>query len=237
MTRVLIVEDELYIRKGLISQLALLEKDLVVVGECGSVKDAITLAKSCKPDLVFLDINLDDGIAFDFIEKTENLPYKVIFTTAYDQYALKALKKGAVDYILKPIAQEELEEAVDKAIERSIIENDLSINTTVNKDRLVLSLFDGLQVIKFKDLMYCKSDKGYTSFYLSSKKKYIASKPIKNFEQYLTASKFIRVHQSFIVNLDYVERYDKAGTIYLTEGEKIPVAMRRKDEFLKAFLG
>lgn len=236
MIRVLIVEDELYIRKGIIAQLHLLDKDIVIVGECGSVKDAIALANSSHPDLVFLDINLDDGSAFDFIDKTQELPYKIIFTTAYNQYALQALKKGAVDYILKPINQNELEQAVDKAITEILKEKEWLSHSSLNKDRLVLSLIDGLQVIKLKDLMYCKSDKGYTSFFLSSKKEYLASKSIKNFEKQLISSQFIRVHQSYIVNLDFVDRYDKSGIIHLIDGVEIPVSVSRKDEFLKKLL-
>ncbi|MGB0870583.1 MAG: LytR/AlgR family response regulator transcription factor [Flavobacteriales bacterium] len=236
MIRVLLVEDEIYIRKGLISQLALLDLDVLIVGECGTVKDAITLVKSCKPDLVFLDINLDDGNGFDVLDATKDLDFQTVFTTAFDEFALKALKQEAVDYLLKPIDQEELELAVQKTIKRidSINEQHKEL-TVIKKDRLILSLFDGLQVIKFKDLLYCKSDKGYTSFYLENGKSFMASKPIKNFETQFVSPKFIRVHQSYIVNLDYVDRYDKSGVIHLINREEIPVSTRRKESFLKAF--
>jgi len=236
MIRVLIVEDEIYIRKGLISQLALLDVDVLIVGECGTVKDAITLVKSCKPDLVFLDINLDDGNGFDVLDATKKLDFQTVFTTAFDEFALKALKQEAVDYLLKPIDLEELESAVQKTIKRIDSINEQHKETAViKKDRLILSLFDGLQVIKFKDLLYCKSDKGYTSFYLENGKSFMASKPIKNFETQFVSPKFIRVHQSYIVNLDYVDRYDKSGVIHLVNREEIPVSTRRKESFLKAF--
>lgn len=236
MIRVLLVEDEIYIRKGLISQLALLDLDVLIVGECGTVKDAITLVKSCKPDLVFLDINLDDGNGFDVLDATKDLDFQTVFTTAFDEFALKAIKQEAVDYLLKPIDQEELELAVQKTIKRiDSINEQYKESTVIKKDRLILSLFDGLQVIKFKDLLYCKSDKGYTSFYLENGKSFMASKPIKNFENQFGSPKFIRVHQSYIVNLDYVDRYDKSGVIHLINREEIPVSTRRKESFLKAF--
>ncbi len=242
MLKTLIVEDELYIRKGLISMVQSLNKNIDIIGECESVKDAVSVTNACKPDLIFLDINLTDGNAFDFLEQTEELNFKVIFITAYEQYALQALKNGAVDYILKPVDIDELEAAIDKAIslepavqkeQLQIVKNQMIDN---QKDKLVLRLQEGYQVIDFKSLIYCKSDKGYTSFYLSDGKSYMASKPIKEFEGQLPVKKFIRTHQSYIVNMDYVDKYDKNGYIFLKSGEKIPVATRRKEEFVSRLL-
>ncbi len=242
MLKTLIVEDELYIRKGLISMVQSLNKDIDIIGECESVKDAVSVTNACKPDLIFLDINLTDGNAFDFLEQTNDLTFKIIFITAYEQYALQALKNGAVDYILKPVDIDELEAAIDKAIclEPELQKEQLQVvkNQMINnkKDKLVLRLQEGYQVIDFKSLIYCKSDKGYTSFYLSDGKSYMASKPIKEFEGQLPAKKFIRTHQSYIVNMDYVDKYDKNGYIFLKSGETIPVATRRKDEFVARLL-
>lgn len=242
MIKALIVEDELYIRKGLISMIQSLNKEIDILGECESVKEAITVTKACKPDLVFLDINLKDGIAFDFLENVKELSFQVIFITAYDQYALQALKNGAIDYILKPVDIEELEAAIDKAINSTskqqqerleIVKEQLVDN---KKEHMVLRLQEGYQVIRFESLMYCQSDKGYTTFYLDNKKNYIASKPIKEFEGQLPESTFIRTHQSFVVNLKYVDRYDKNGYIFLKSGEKIPVATRKKEEFVSRLL-
>ncbi len=242
MIKALIVEDELYIRKGLISMIQSLNKEVDILGECESVKEAITVTKACKPDLVFLDINLKDGIAFDFLENVKELSFQVIFITAYDQYALQALKNGAIDYILKPVDIEELEAAIDKAINSTsnqqqerleIVKEQLVDN---KKEHMVLRLQEGYQVIRFESLMYCQSDKGYTTFYLDNKKNYIASKPIKEFEGQLPESTFIRTHQSFVVNLKYVDRYDKNGYVFLKSGEKIPVATRKKEEFVSRLL-
>jgi len=242
MRKILIVEDELYIRKGLIAMVNSLEKDIVIIGECESVKEAVVVAKATQPDLIFLDINLTDGNAFDFLEQTQELNFQVVFITAYEQYALQALKNGAVDYILKPVDIDELELAIDKAIamepllqkeQFSIVKNQMIEN---KKEKLVLRLQEGLQVIDFKSLVYCKSDKGYTSFFMSDGKSYIASKPLKEFEGQLPIKNFMRTHQSYIVNMDYVDRYDKNGYIFLKSGKQIPVASRRKDEFIDRLL-
>lgn len=235
--KALIVEDKANIRKALLHLLDLIDNKVDVVGECESVKDAVVVANACKPELIFLDINLTDGTGFDFLQQTENLSFKVIFITAYEEYALKALKIGAVDYLLKPVDIEELKIAIDK-IDILPIETQKKQINTVRKvlkndnEILILSLQDSFQIIELKDLMFCESDKGYTTFYLSNGKKYLASKPLKEFEANLSQNSFTRPHQSFIVNLKFIEKYDKSGTIYLKNGKKIPVSTRKKDNFL-----
>lgn len=242
MIKALIVEDELYIRKGLLTMINSLGKNITIIGECESVQEAITVTKACKPDLIFLDINLRDGNAFDFLGQVQDLNFQVIFITAYEQHALQALKSGAIDYILKPVDIEELEQAIDKALladkskreEQFQIVKDQLINRLKNK--LVLSLQEGYQVIDFKTLMYCKSDKGYTTFFMQDGKSYIASKPIKEYEGQLPEIHFIRTHQSFVVNMNFVDRYDKNGYIFLKSGVQIPVASRRKDFFVSKLM-
>lgn len=233
----LIVEDKAYIRKGLLNLLALIETDVEVVGECESVKDAVIVAKACKPGLIFLDINLPDGTGFDFLDQTKSLNYKVIFITAYEEYALQALKIGAVDYLLKPVAEDELELAIEKVTKMPIELQKKRLNTAkqvFNNDEgvLILSLQDTFQIIDLKELLFCESDKGYTTFYLSNGKKYLASKSLKEFEEQLTKNSFTRPHQSFMVNFKFIDRYDKSGTIYLKNGKKIPVSSRKKETFL-----
>ncbi|WP_109833093.1 LytR/AlgR family response regulator transcription factor [Reichenbachiella versicolor] len=237
MTRVLIVEDEPYIRKGLIELIELLDKDLVIIGECGSVNEAIVVTNASKPDLIFLDINLPDGDAFDFIEKTNQMSHRIIFTTAHEKYALKALKKGAIDYILKPVDIEELETAVDKALASLASDNIKPAPKKKGNNKLILSLQDSFQAIDLQELVYCMSDKGYTTFYPINGKPVIASKPLKEFEDRLLQEMFVRPHQSYFVNMNYVDRYDKNnGHIIMKSGQKIPVSTRKKDEFLERFL-
>jgi len=239
--KALIVEDKAYIRKGLLNLLKLIEADVVVIGECESVKEAVIVANACKPDLIFLDINLTDGTAFDFLEQTESLIFKVIFITAYEEYALQALKIGAVDYLLKPVDIEELQIALQKVTELPIVEQKQQIKTVKqawnNGDsKLILSLHDSFQVVDLNELLFCETDKGYTTFYCSDGKKYMVSKTLKEFEEQLSKANFTRPHQSFMVNLKFIDKYDKSGVIYLKNGKKIPVSSRKKDSFLTTFL-
>lgn len=239
--KTLIVEDKAYIRKGLLNLLQLIDSKVEVIGECESVKEAVVVANACKPDLIFLDINLIDGSAFDFLEQTEHLNFKIIFITAYEEYALKALKIGAVDYLLKPVDIKELEAALKKVTNLPIDEQKQQIKTAKavwgnDNSKLILSLHDSFQVIDLNELMYCETDKGYTSFYCSDGKKHLVSKTLKEFEKQLTAVNFVRPHQSFMVNLKFVDKYDKSGTIHLKNGKKIPVSTRKKDQFVTSFL-
>ncbi|TBN06915.1 response regulator transcription factor [Hyunsoonleella flava] len=239
--KTLLVEDKAYIRKGLRNLLKSITSDIEVIGECASVKEAVVVANACKPELIFLDINLTDGNAFEFLEQTEHLNFKVIFITAYEEYALKALKSGAVDYILKPVDIEELEAALNKVKHLSVTDQKEQIKTAKavwhnDSSKLVLSLHDSFQVIDLNQLLYCESDKGYTTFYCDNGKKYLVSKTLKEYEEQLTKSNFVRPHQSYIVNLNYIDKYEKSGTIYLENGKKIPVSSRKKDHFVSVFL-
>jgi len=239
--KTLVVEDKAYIRKGLLNLLKLIDAKVDVIGECESVQEAVIVANACKPELIFLDINLTDGTAFDFLKQTENLAFKVIFITAYEEFALQALKIGAVDYLLKPVDPDELKIALQKVESMPIAEQRQQINVVKdawgnNDSTLILSLQDNFQVIDLHELMYCESDKGYTTFYCIDNKKYLVSKTLKEFEERLSNANFIRPHQSFMVNMKYIDKYEKSGLIYLKNGTKIPVSSRKKEHFLSSFL-
>ncbi|OJJ18008.1 DNA-binding response regulator [marine bacterium AO1-C] len=242
MIKTLIIEDEAYIRTGLISFIEQLDKGIDIIGECESVQEAITVAKACKPDLIFLDIHLRDGNSFEFLEKTSQLDYCIVFITADAEHALPALKKGAVDYILKPVDIDELSEAIDKALSSIAVKTSQKRSshpqtaTKKGKEKLVLRLQDGLQIIDLQELRYCKSDKGYTTFYLTNGRTFLASRPIKDFEPQLPADMFFRTHQSYCVNLNFIDKYDKNGYAILKDGESIPVASRKKESFVALLL-
>ena len=239
--KALIIEDKEYIRKGLLQLLQVIDASIDVVGECESVNDAVTVTKACKPELVFLDINLVGGTAFDFLDQLNEINFKIIFITAYEEFALKALKVGAVDYLLKPVDVDELKSALSKIqnFDSKVQEEGIQkVKQVWNNDEstLILSLQDSFQVVDLKQLMYCESDKGYTTFYCSDNKRYVVSKTLKEFESVLSQNNFTRPHQSFMVNLSFVDKYDKSGEIYLKNGTKIPVSLRKKDSFLTSFL-
>lgn len=237
----IIVEDKEYIRKALVTLLQSVNYDIDVIGECESVEEAVILTKACKPELIFLDINLSDGSAFDFLDRTNQLSFKVIFITAYEEYALKALKFGAVDYLLKPVDIDELKIALQKVSTLAVDEQKEQINKVQevwnhSNEKLILSLHDSLQVIDLNELMFCESDKGYTSFHCLNDKKFLISKTLKEFEERLLSANFVRPHQSFMVNMKFIDKYDKNGTIYLKNGTTIPVSFRKRDQFLTTFL-
>ncbi|WP_299117053.1 LytTR family DNA-binding domain-containing protein [uncultured Winogradskyella sp.] len=239
--KALIVEDKAYIRKGLLNLLDLVDTEVQVIGECESVKEALIVSNTCKPELVFLDINLTDGTAFDFLEQVKNITFKIIFITAHEEYALKALKIGAVDYLLKPVDIDELQNALKKLNNLPIILQKEQIQSAKNLwndpgSKLILSLQESFQVIDLNELVFCESDKGYTTFHLNNGKKHLASKSLKEFEAQLNNASFTRPHRSFMVNLKFIDKYDKSGVIHLKNGKKIPVSSRKKDHFLNQFL-
>lgn len=237
--KAIIVEDKEYIRKGLLNLLSIIDAPVEVIGECESVQEAVIVAKTCKPELVFLDINLADGTAFDFLDQLESIDFKIIFITAYEEYALKALKIGAVDYLLKPVDVEELKIALQKVAKLTADDQKHQIakaKQVFNNEgnHIVLSFHDSYQLINLDELIYCESDKGYTTFYCSDGKKHLVSKTLKDFEERLLEANFQRPHQSFMINMKFVDKYDKSGTIYLKNGTKIPVSSRKKETFLSS---
>lgn len=188
-----------------------------------------------------MDINLSDGTAFDFLDQLETINFKIIFITAYEEFALKALKIGAADYILKPVDVDELKAALIKVKSYDDSEQHERVKKVKqvfnHHDRtLILSMQDSFQVIDLNELMYCESDSGYTTFYCIDNKKYMVSKTIKEFEEILLQNHFLRPHQSFMVNRLYIDKYDKSGEITLKNDKKIPVSSRKKDSFLSLFL-
>lgn len=237
--KAIIIEDKEFIRKGLLNMLSIIDNDVQVIGECETVQEALIVTRTCKPDLVFLDINLADGNAFDFLDELETIDFKIIFITAYEEYALKALKIGAVDYILKPVDVEELKIALQKVAtltnadqKHQIAKAKQVFNNEGN--HIILSLHDSYQIINIDELIYCEADKGYTTFYCIDGKKHLASKTLKDFEARLLEANFQRPHQSFMINMKFVDKYDKSGTIHLKNGAKVPVSTRKKDSFLSS---
>jgi len=240
--RVLIVEDQAAIRKD-IRILVEEQPGFVVIGFCGTVKDATVLIPSTKPDLVLLDINLPDGTGFDILERTRTLSFNVIFLTAYEQHAIKAIKFGALDYLLKPVDENELKAALSKVAKSApLLTEQLSIareqyrNPNVS-GRLLLHSQDYVEIVEVDEIMYCHSHEGYTTFNMQDGRSILTSKYLKEFEDILPSHRFIRVHQSYLVNIAFIERYHKKddGFLTLKNGAEIPVATRRR-EIVNAYL-
>ncbi len=241
--KTIIIDDEAKARKAIKEILKYAGTDIEVVAEGESVQTGYEVVLEHQPDLVLLDIKMPDGTGFDLLKKLPDTNFKLIFITAFEQYAIKAFEFSAIDYILKPIDPVKLISSVQKAAQ--LVESEyLSIklkalfsNLNVrNKQqrKLVLHTEKKIHVVETKNIVYCKSDGGYTTFHLIDRKTITVSKNLKTFEELLSGSHFFRPHQSYLINLDFVECYNKHDGGYITTqtGDKIPVSQRKKEQFL-----
>lgn len=236
--RTLIIEDEPAVRKE-IEWLVSQEKEFNLLGTASNVQDALVLIKATNPELVLMDIQLTDGTAFDILNSLPEINFNIIFITAYNHFAIKAIKYGALDYLLKPLDENELRDALHRIFKEqkssTLLNQQLEIVKSINEkdsgleSRLILHTQEFLQVLQLKDIMYCQSDGGYTNFFLSEGRKLIISKPLKYYDELLPEKWFLRPHQSYLVNVLYVDKFLKIGTIVMKDKTEIPVASRRKD--------
>jgi two-component system LytT family response regulator len=243
MLNTLIVEDEVLNRDVLRSMIQKYCPDISILGEAESVASAIISIEKLKPELLFLDIELGDGSAFDLLRQVTNPSFNIIFTTAYDQYALRAIKFNALDYLLKPIATDEHKAAVNKAtpIDPHNHQNLAQFiqNWSHPKSQnpvITLSTSESFEYIPIRDIVRCEAQGAYTRFHLRDKQPLLVSKTLKEYEPLLQPFSFFRAHQSHLINLSEVVRYIKTdgGYIVLKDGARIGVARTRRDDFLEA---
>ena len=216
--------------------------DVVTIPEGENVQSAIQAIKKHQPDIVFLDIQMPDGTGFDVIRSIENKNFEVIFITAHEEFAIKAIKFSALDYLLKPVDTAELKAALEKALEQvdNRKENSqfdaLQKNINPNeKRRLVLKTQESVHVVDLDDIIRCEADRNYTSFFLEGGKKILVSKTLKEYETLLSAHNFLRVQQSHLVNIDYVDRYDKknGGAVVMKDGSEVPLSPAKREIFFQ----
>lgn len=243
MIRTLIIDDELNNRNKIRELLQNNFPNIEVVGEAEGVQRGKSMISALSPDLVLLDIRLEDGDAFDLLKQIGNINFKIIFITAYEEYALKAIKFSALDYLLKPVLFEELQSAINKAEKQishelniQLAELSNNLNPSRNK-RIVLKTMEKLHLVPTTEIIRCEADKNYTLFFLSDKRRIIVSGSIKDYEDILSEQGFFRVHKSHIINLSFVDSYVKSdgGSVLLTDGTFIPVAMRKKQQLIELF--
>jgi two-component system LytT family response regulator len=231
MIRAIIIDDIGEARAVLKSDLENYCPNIEVVGEAEGVVTGAKCINELKPDLVFLDIQMKDGSGFDLLEILPIKNFKLIFTTASDEYALKAFKFSAVDYLLKPIDPDELMEAVnrvehqEKASERiSLLKENLN-----HPKRIALNTLDKIHIVQVAEIVRCESSVNYTMFYFTDDTKLLVTKTLKEFDQLLSDHDFIRVHQSHLINVKFIKGFTKSdGYIFLKDGTKIPVSTRKK---------
>jgi len=217
-----------------------------IVAEAGDANKGIEAILQAKPDLVFLDIEMPYGSAFDMLDKLYPVNFEIIFVTAFNSYMLKAFKYSALDYLLKPVNIEELITAVNKAADKvnfknfnkqifNLLENLKKAQPSTS--RLAIPSQGGLAFIQVDDIIRCQAEGGYTFFFTKTREKVVSVKNIKEYEELLPDSVFFRIHNSHLINLNYIRKYHKGrgGYVEMEDGFMIEVATRRKDEFLAKF--
>ena len=226
-----IIEDELNVQETLKSLLKEFCSEIEVITTATSIRSAIEKLKTHRPDIIFLDIHLPDGEGFDILNQLTFTP-KIICTTAYESFAIEAIKHDVVDYLLKPIIPEELVEAVEKAQTEIEKEKKLS-NFQENKiEKIILKTKEEIFRIKSSDLLYCEADGNYTRIHVLNEKPILLSKTLKKIEELLSRYGFLRVHQSFLVNPKHIKSLHKT-TLLLSTGSEIKVSRRKKTELLE----
>jgi two-component system, LytTR family, response regulator len=219
---------------------------IIIAGEATNASEAYTIITEAKPQLVFLDIEMPHGNAFDLLDKLMPVNFEIIFITAFENYSLKALKYAALDYLLKPVSIDELRLAINKASAKihqknlndrlhTFMENIKSPKSQLIK--MAIPTSDGLVFYNFEDIVRFEASANYTIVILKNKERITASKNIKEYEDILPGDIFCRIHNSHIVNLSYIKKYQKGrgGYVVLEDGTSIEVAIRRKDDFLSKF--
>lgn len=243
MIKVLIIDDEKHCIVTLEHQILQLE-NIVIVATTQDSSQAKQLIDQHQPDIVFLDIEMPQMNGFEVINQFEKVPFKVIFTTAYDQYALKALRLNALDYLLKPIALDDVKESIAKYNPNNLpINKDQLQNLHVfahgkMQDTIALSTQQGLLFVKIDDIMYLEASSSYTYIIMSDKTKHLASKTMANFEEVLNDNVlFFRAHKSHIVNLKFIKQYirGEGGELIMQDGKNIALSRNRKQDFLNLF--
>ncbi len=238
----IIVEDEEKSREILRNYLKKYCPNVSVLGEASNVDEALVLIRNNDLDLVFLDVEMPYGNAFDLLDKVGDRTFEAVFVTAYDHYAIDALNAHASYYLMKPISIDELIKAVDYVVEIKTKENALQDEVLVPKTnsvngKITIPQQDGFEVLETSDIMYCKADDNYTEIYLNNNKKKLVSKTLKYFEEALSDSSFARVHKSYLVNVNEVTKYrkGKGGSVVLSNGKEIMVSASKKAGLLSYF--
>ena len=243
--KAIIIEDQTDSRRTLKSLLEKKCPQVNIVAEAENIEDGISIIQQFQPELVFLDVHLHSATGFDLLNRLYEINFKIIFTTAYDNYAIKAYRFSAIDYILKPIDPAELIAAVAKCEATSFNQasqqasvKTLSENVSTDylpSKKIVLSTSDKIHVLKVTDIVRCEAADTYTIFHLQNGEQIVVTKTLKEYEELLSEFNFLRIHKSHLVNMQYVNNFEKTdgGYINLSNGSKVPVATRKKDELMQ----
>ncbi len=243
MIKAIIVDDEPYCCETLEMMIAKFCPGLSVKAVCHSGQEALEVLAQYHPQVVFLDIEMPYMNGFEFLEKIPSVNFELIFTTSYDQYAIKAIRFSALDYLLKPIDREELIQAVARVSQRLQSPSDLQLELLLQKIhtpkspimKIALPTMEGLQMVDVDSIVSCSSDSNYTNFFLKNNRKMTVSRTMKDVEDLLADYSFLRVHHSFLINLNEINKYVKGegGYLIMSDGTSIDVSRSRKDMLLR----
>lgn len=240
----LIVDDEEGARESLSNLLARYAPDIEVLGTASNVKDAKRMIDLNEPDVVFLDIEMPFASGFDLLKSYAEVPFDVVFVTAYDQYAVQAIKCSALDYLLKPVDPDELIAVVEHIKNHQAPiqakQVDALMQNMENRNELrIIAIPDrtGYEFVKLDDILRLESDGNYTFFHIDGKKKILSSKTLSEYADWLEGHKFIRIHRSHLVNTQFIQKYEKGdgGFVLMKDGTKVEVSRRKKNDFLSKF--
>ncbi len=243
MYRVVIIDDEKRTVEIITQLLADNCHDMAVVGTAKNVEEGVELVNTVHPDIVLLDVNMPDGTGFDLLNKLEKRDFSLVFITAHDEYAIKAFKFSAIDYLLKPVVTDEFIVAMKKARDAQLyaqkqlsFQNLLATVAGTQKkiNKIVLKTASDIFLVQIQDILYCKSEGSYTKFHLKGNKSLLVSKNLKEFESLLAEHRFFRVHHTHLINLNYIERFHRkdGGYVIMNDQTKIPVSVRKKEKLL-----
>jgi len=239
----IIIEDEQHQLETLRTLLGVHFPDLTIVGTACSVPEGLSLIRGTQPDIAFMDVMLPPHTSFELLQSLERIPFEIIFTTSFEEFAIKAFRLSAVDYLVKPIIVDELKLAIEKFRKRrSVTEASLHIQTLMENlqvaraehRKIALPTLTGFLFVGVKDIIRCESDNTYTTFFMADKRKIVVSRTLKECELLLSGCRFYRVHNSHLINLEYIGEYIKGegGIVKMTDGAEIDVSRRRKDDFV-----
>lgn len=241
--KILIIDNEEDLRSALKNLLLLSDIEHLTIEEADGVQSGLQKIKSFDPDIVFLDIEMNDGTGFDLLNQIQHIDFQLIVTTAHDAYAIRAFKFSAIDFLLKPIDPEELDLSIQKATENlnkndlkmqlQIMMQQISNNTDVNK-KIVLNDKRNTYFIKIADILYCEAEGPYTKFYIANESPILVSKSLKDYDEMLSNYGFIRTHHSYLVNAVKIKMLDKkdGGILILDDGNQVPISQRKRDAVL-----
>jgi two-component system LytT family response regulator len=244
MFKAVIIDDELHCIERLKTLLTLYcNESIDLHGSYRTMQEGVAAVEKLQPDALFLDVELNGNTGFDLIRKCQKRDFEVIFTTAYNKYAVEAFRFSAVDYLLKPVDPDDLKEAVGKLKKKTPEEQMKRMDTlfynirniAAEKKRIVVPTMQGLEFLQVNDIVRLESNVNYTSIFLKGRQKIVVAKSLKEFEELLKDLNFFRVHNCHLINLNYIKSYKKGkgGIIVMADQSEIEVSIRRKEEFLR----